>query len=129
MKSSSNTEKKPCVETTLMGLQYLAGFDKSDIENDDFECLGEDEHGNSGCCTMSITELASDAYELLDIAPTSQQQINAIKAEGAAEALEYFAKYKSWLGVCDWHTISNELRKEAARARKDADRLRKEAAL
>ena len=70
------SELKPNLETTLMGLQYLAGFDKSDIESDDFECLGEDENGNSGCCTVSITELAADAYKLLN----DQRDTSAIEA-------------------------------------------------
>lgn len=53
------------LEMLLMGLQYLAGFEASDIESDDFECLGEDESGNSGCCTLSITDLAEDAFNQL----------------------------------------------------------------
>lgn len=82
------SELKPNLEVVLMGLQYLAGFDKADIEHDDFECLGEDENGNSGCCTLSITELAADAYELLNTRHITLTQAKQVLAEAGMVAVD-----------------------------------------
>ena len=46
-------------------LEYLAGFDASDIDDDEFEMLGETEEGQSVCSTCSITEIAGLAAKKL----------------------------------------------------------------
>lgn len=46
-------------------LSELSNQEPDDIESNEIEILGEDEHGNEGFCTQNITDIASDAYDMI----------------------------------------------------------------
>lgn len=68
-------------EMVLYRLQYLAAFDHTDIDADDFEIIGEDEHGNEGVCTDSITTLAADAIAVIEQIKARADRLEALAEE------------------------------------------------
>lgn len=53
------------VETIKWKLTELSCAEPEQIECNDYEIYGEDEHGQSGICTVQITKVAEEALALI----------------------------------------------------------------